>query len=167
MKKIITFIFILSFSMTFSQEIINYEKIKREIENSAESLSIIFSLPKKDFYVFTVKDIIVENLDFDPCKEIYANKEKNKKVIEILNDFNLLSDFYFEMENETYLNIKTNKTFEWKNAGLILTLYYSSNDSDGQVYIPIFNRKMAKQFVEKISKIFDSEYCFNKLKRKI
>ena len=137
----------MSFSITFSQEIINYEKVKKEIENSAESLSIIFSLPKKDFYVFTVKDIIVENLDFDPCKEVYANKEKNEKIIKTLNDFSLLSEIYLEMENKTYQSIKSNKTFEWQNTELILTLYYSSNDSNGQVYIPIFTRKKAKQFV--------------------
>ena len=156
----------MSFSITFSQEIINYEKVKKEIENSAESLSITFILPKKDFYVFTVKDVIVENLELDPCKEVYANKEKNEKVIKILNDFNLLSDIYLEMENETYLNIKSNKTFEWNKPKLIVELFFFNNMIN-QFYIPIFDRKKAKHFVEKVSEIFDSEYCFNKLKRKI
>jgi hypothetical protein len=140
-----------------------------ELKKSSKSLNTNLILPKKEFYIGIVKDLIVENLEFNPCIEINSNIEKNEKIIEILEKYNLLEKLYFENENEEYVNIESNQKFEWKKPKLIIQLFFETENMKAMdnVFIPIFEKKLAKELTMKMCELFNNEYCFKKLKRKI
>ena len=167
MTKTITFLFIIS--TTFAQEVISNEETKRELKNSSKSLNTNLILPKKEFYIGIVKDLIVENIELNPCIEIDSNIEKNEKIIEILEKYNLLEKLYFENENEEYEKIESNEKFEWEKPKLIIQLFFETKNMKvmDNVFIPIFEKKLAKELTMKICELFNNEYCFKKLKRKI
>ncbi|WP_405567733.1 hypothetical protein [Polaribacter sp. Asnod6-C07] len=72
------------------------------------------------------------------------------------------------MENNNFESIESNEKFEWNKAKLIINLNFSNDINElNQVYIPIMNKKEAKELIKSICPIFESDFCFKKLKRKI
>ncbi|CAM1346851.1 hypothetical protein [Tenacibaculum insulae] len=169
MTKKLTFLLLFIISTSFSQEVISNKETIIELKKSSKSLNTNLILPKKEFYIGIVIDLIVENLEFNPCIEIDSNIEKNEKIIEILEEYNLLEKLYFENENEEYENIESNQKFEWEKPKLIIQLFFETENMKAMnnVFIPIFEKKLAKELTKKMGELFNNEYCFKKLKRKI
>ncbi len=71
-------------------------------------------------------------------------------------------------KGKSYLSINSSGKFDWDKANLIVELNFTQIwDGIHQVYIPINNKKTAKEIITSISDIFESDYCFKKLKRNL
>ena len=167
MRILIYTILFLTFNLSFSQKTLDYNKILAELENSSESLNTTLILPNSDFYIGITKDVIVENPELNFCIDIPTNEKKNGQIIGILKKHNLLSKLYVEIENE-YADLNSDRTFKPKETELYLELFFKTkNFGFMNCYIPILDKKKAKELISELDKIFDYKYCFKKLKRKI
>ncbi|MAN59571.1 MAG: hypothetical protein CMC08_07020 [Flavobacteriaceae bacterium] len=145
----------------------DYKKILAELENSSESLNTNLILPNSDFYIGITKDAIVENIELNPCIDIVSNTKKNEQVIGILKKHNLLDKLYVEIENE-YADLSSDKIFKPTETELYLELFFKTkNFGIISCFVPVFEKKKAKELICDLDKIFDYKYCFKKLKRKI
>ena len=166
-KLLVIFYFILA--NLFAQSEISYDKVLNEIRNSSNFLCTNLLLPNDKYNVgiFT-KEWEVEDLTMEQCGDIKTDSLRNSKILRILESENLLEKLYIQMDKNNYSSLNTNDEFEWNKMKMVIDLS-SSQKWDGlyQVYIPIKDKKQAKELVKSISKIFDSDYCFKKLKRKI
>lgn len=169
MKHAINIFFLLIFTYSFSQSEITYEKALSDINNSSDILCTNLIIPNKDFSVgIYTEQWEVEDLTIEQCGDIKTDSIKNSKIIKVLNSKNLLKTLYLNMENNEYVSINSSEKFEWDKASLIITLNFSQNwEGISQVYIPINNKKKAKELIKLISDIFESDYCFKKLKRNL
>ena len=101
-------------------------------------------------------------------RDIKTDSIKNTKIIELLTSKKLLEKLYLNMENNKYESINSSDKFEWNKASLIVELNFTHNwNGVNQVYIPINDKKQAKELIKSIRKIFDSDFCFKKLKRNL
>ena len=162
MKKLLTFLLIILFSNSYSQQVIKYEEVKKEIENSHNSLNTSLEIPDEEFYVGIIKDLIVENITMEPCIEIESNNKKNKKLIQILKKHNLLDNLYVEIANDLQ-NIASNEILKKENSVINLELIYKSKNSMGLIFIPIQQEKIAKKLISDLEKIFKNKKCFKTL----
>lgn len=169
MRKTISILLFFIISYSFSQNEITHEKTLAEIKKSSKVLCTNLIIPNVEFSIgiFTT-EWIVEDLTEEQCGDIKTNELKNGKILEILEYKNLLKKFYVEMENNNFESIESNEKFEWNKAKLIINLNFSNDINElNQVYIPIMNKKEAKELIKSICPIFESDFCFKKLKRKI
>jgi hypothetical protein len=124
-------------------------------------------IPDKEFSIGIYTEIWeVEDLSQEQCGDIKTDATKNSEIIKLLNNKRLLDKLYLEMENNQYQMIGSKGKFKWNETKLIIELnfdHYSQLIS--QVYIPINNRKKAKDIIRSFKRIFNSDYCFRKLKR--
>jgi len=162
MKKLLTLLFVILFSNSYSQQILEYEEVKIEIENSHNSLNTSLEIPDEEFYVGIIKDLIVENITMEPCIEIESNNRKNKKLIQVLKKYNLLDNLYVEIANDLQ-NIATGEILNKENSVINLELIYRSNNSMGLIFIPIQQEKIAKNLIRDLEKIFKNKKCFKTL----
>lgn len=172
MKKIITLLLIIIPFLLFSQDEITYEKTLYEIEHSQRRLCIDLLVPNDDFSIgIYTKNVIVEDLTKEQCGDIKTDSLKNSKILEVLKTEKLLDSFYILFDDkgyDEYVKINSSETFEWNKAKLIIILNPMSIEFGlDQIFIPIHDKKQAKELIESISKIFNSDYCFKKLKRKV
>ncbi len=71
-------------------------------------------------------------------------------------------------KGKSYLSINSLEKFDWGKASLILELNFRKNwKGIHRVYISINKKKKAKELIKSISDIFESDYCFRKLKRNL
>tara|TARA_Y100000814_G_C12159731_1_gene343952 strand:+ start:193 stop:633 length:441 start_codon:yes stop_codon:yes gene_type:complete len=146
---------------------LDFNKIRVELENSSESLNTTLILPNSDFYIGITKDVIVENIELNPCIDIVSNTKKNEKVIGILKKHNLLDKLYVEIENE-YADLSSDQIFKPTETELYLELFFKTKDFGiMSCFVPVFEKKKAKELICDLDKIFDYKYCFKKFKRKI
>ena len=169
MKLAINIFFLLIFTYSFSQSEITYEKALSDINNSSEILCTNLIIPNKDFSVgIYTEQWEVEDLTMEQCGDIKTDSIKNSKIIKVLNSRNLLKTLYLNMENNEYVSINSSEKFDWGKASLILELNFTKNwKGIHRVYISINNKKKAKELIKSISDIFESDYCFRKLKRNL
>lgn len=169
MKSTINILFLFIFTFSFSQNEIIYEKTLSDIENSSKILCTNLLIPNKDFSIgIYTEEWEVEDLTMEQCGDIKTDSIKNSKIIEILNSKHLLDKLYLNMENNEYESINSSDKFEWNKANLIVELNFTQNwKGVNQVYIPISNKKQAKKLIKSICKIFESDFCFRKLKRNL
>lgn len=169
MKLAINIFFLLIFTYSFSQSEITYEKALSDINNSSEILCTNLIIPNKYFSVgIYTEQWEVEDLTMEQCGDIKTDSIKNSKIIKVLNSRNLLTTLYLNMENNEYVSINSSGKFDWDKANLIVELNFTQIwDGIHQVYIPINNKKTAKEIITSISDIFESDYCFKKLKRNL
>ena len=169
MRKTISILLFFTILNSFSQNEITYEKTLSDIKNSSKILCTNLIIPNVEFSIgiFTT-EWEVEDLTEEQCGDIKTNEIKNRKILEILESKKLLKKLYAEMENNNYENIESSEKFDWNKAKLIINLNFS-NDFNvlNQVYIPIMSKKKAKELIKSICPIFESEFCFRKLKRKL
>jgi len=167
MRILIYIILFLTFNHSFSQITLDYKKVLAELENSSESLNTTLILPNSDFYIGITKDVIVENIELNPCIDIVSNTKKNEQVIGILKKHNLLDKLYVEIENE-YTDLSSDQIFKPTETELYLELFFKTKDFEiMSCFVPVFEKKKAKELIYDLDKIFDYKYCFKKLKRKI
>lgn len=167
MRILIYTILFLTFNQSFSQKTLSFENILGELENSSESLNTTLISPKSDFYIGITKDAIVENPELNSCIDIETNEEKNEQIIGILKKHNLLDKLYVEIENE-YSDLSSDQIFKPTETELYLELFFKTKDFGiMSCFVPIFEKKKAKELICDLDKIFDYKYCFKKLKRKI
>jgi len=166
-KLSLLFFFILVSS--FAQSEVSYDKVLSEIINSNSFLCTNLIIPDEDFSIgiFT-EEWEVEDLSMEQCGDIKTDSLRNSKILKILESNKLLDNLYVQMDKNNYSSLNSNKEFEWNKMQMVIDLS-SSQKWDGlyQVYIPIKDKKQAKELIKSISKIFDSDYCFKKLKRKL
>lgn len=153
----------------FAQSEISYNKVLTEIRNSNDFLCTNLLIPNNDYSVglFT-KEWEVEDLTMEQCGDIKTDSLRNSKILKILESKQLLDNLYIQMDKNNYSSLNSDAEFEWSKMKMVIHL--SSSQKWGelyQVYIPIKDKKTAKELVKSISKIFDSDYCFKKLKRKL
>lgn len=167
LKLFILFSFILA--NVFAQSEVSYEKVLAEIKNSYDFLCTNLLIPNNDYHVgiFT-KEWDVEDLTMQQCGDIKTDSVRNSEILKILESKNLLTNLYVQMDKNNYSSLNSNDQFEWNKMKMVIDLS-SSQKWDGlyKVYIPIKDKKQAKELINLISKIFDSKYCFKKLKRKV
>lgn len=167
MRILIFAILFLTFNKCFSQKTLDFDKIRAELENSSESLNTTLILPNSDFYIGITKDVIVENIELNPCIDIVSNTKKNEQVIGILKKHNLLDKLYVEIENE-YADLSSDQIFKPTETELYLELFFKTKDFGiMSCFVPVFEKKKAKELIYDLDKIFDYKYCFKKLKQKI
>lgn len=167
MRILISVILFLTFNLSFSQNALDYNKILTELENSSESLNTTLILPNSDFYIGITKDVIVENPEFNFCIDIPTDEKRNSEIIEILKKYNLLNKLYVEIENK-YVDLSSDKIFKSSETEFYLELFFETKDFGiMSCFIPVFEKKEAKELICDLDKIFDFKYCFKKLKRKI
>ena len=167
MRILIFAILFLTFNQSFSQKTLDYKKILTELENSSESLNTTLIIPNSDFYIGITKDAIVENPELNSCIDIPTNEKKNGQIIRILKKYNLLDKLYVEIENE-YSDLSSDQVFKSNETEFYLELLFKTKDFGiMSCYVPIFDKKKAKDLIKDLNKIFDYKYCFKKLKRKI
>ena len=166
-KLSLLFFFILVNS--FAQSEVSYDKVLSEIKNSNSFLCTNLIIPDEDFNIgiFT-EEWEVEDLSMEQCGDIKTDSLRNSKILKILESNKLLDNLYVQMDKNNYSSLNSNEEFEWNKMHMVIDLS-SSQKWDGlyQVYIPIKDKKQAKELIKSISKIFDSDYCFKKLKRKL
>ncbi|WP_299137031.1 hypothetical protein [uncultured Tenacibaculum sp.] len=169
MRKTISFLLFFIVSYSFAQNEITYEKTLAEIKKSSKVLCTNLIIPNVEFSIgiFTT-EWEVEDLTEEQCGDIKTNELRNRKILEILESKKLLEKFYVEMENNSFESIESNEKFEWNKTKLIINLNFSNDISElNQVYIPIMNKKEAKELIKSICPIFESDFCFKKLNRKL
>ena len=167
MRILIFAILFLTFNQLFSQKTLDYEKILAELENSSESLNTTLILPNSDYYVGITKNAIVENPELNSCIDIPTDEKKNGQIIGTLKKHNLLNKLYVEIENE-YADLSSDQIFKPMETDLYLELFFKTkNFGFMSCFVPIFEKKKAKELICDLNKIFDYKYCFKKLKRKI
>ena len=167
MRILIYIILFLTFNQSFSQKTLDYKGILAELENSTESLNTTLNLPNSDFYIGITKGAIVENPELNSCIDIEANEKKNGQIIGILKKHNLLDKLYVEIENE-YADLSSDQIFKSTETELYLELFFKTKDFGFiSCFVPIFEKKKAKELICDLKKIFDYKYCFKNLKRKI
>ncbi|QFZ54236.1 hypothetical protein FEZ18_05235 [Oceanihabitans sp. IOP_32] len=167
MRILIYTILFLTFSQSFSQKTLSFENILAELEKSSESLNTTLISPKSDFYIGITKDAIVENPELNSCIDIETNEKKNEQIIGILKKHNLLDKLYVEIENE-YSDLSSDKIFKPTETELYLELFFKTKGFGiMSCFVPVFEKKKAKELICDLDKIFDYKYCFKKLKRKI
>jgi len=162
--------FLLIFSSIYSQKEIIYEDVLSDIKNSQDILCIDLLIPNEEFSIgIYTNQWEVEDLSEEQCGDIKTDSNKNAKILDFLQSQNLLKEPYFNDENNKYLNLNSEDIFEWDKMELIIKLnfYLEGDHRLDQVYIPINDKKHAKTIIKSISKIFDSDYCFRKLRRKL
>lgn len=163
-KLIFVFTFFIS-SLLYSQEEF-YQSTKKEIYDSASSLSISFSDKSGESSVFFIIDLIVENPELDPCIEIETNKNINKSILEVISSFNLFEAIYVEGENGV-TEIRTGKITNLDSHALQIYIYYGAKKTMGTAYLTIKDKESAKKFISKLTEKIGYKSCFRKLKRKI
>lgn len=156
------FFFLLLSTTIFSQS--NFNKLtKKEIYNSIERLSIYIHNPKSDVGVFFNYDFEVENLDFDPCEDISTNKNLNKKILRVIEKFNLLDDIQVEGE-DGIISLKTGqKAFNDKNV-LTIYIYYDAKQTTGSCYLAVKEKTDARKFLDDLIFSIGENKCLRKLK---
>ncbi len=167
MRIRISTIFFLIFNQSFSQKTLDYKKIRAELEKSSESLNTDLILPNSDFSIGITKDVIVENPELNPCIDIPTDEIKNEKILEILKKHNLLNSLYVIIDNE-YSDIVSDQIFKPYETKLYLELFFKTKEFGiMNCYLPVFDKEKAIELINDLGEIFDSKYCFKKLKRKI
>ena len=167
MRILIYTILFLTFNQSFSQKTLSFENILAELEKSSESLNTTLISPKSNFYIGITKDAIVENPELNSCIDIETNEKKNEQIIGILKKHNLLDKLYVEIENE-YSDLSSDKIFKPTETELYLELFFKTKGFGiMSCFVPVFEKKKAKELICDLDKIFDYKYCFKKLKRKI
>jgi hypothetical protein len=169
MRKTISILLFFIISFSFAQNEITHEKTLSEIKKSSKILCTNLIIPNVKFSIgiFTT-EWDVEDLTEEQCGDIKTNEIKNGKILEILESKKLLEKFYVEMENNNFESLESNEKLEWNKAKLIINLNFSNDiNSLNQVYIPIMNKKQAKELIKLIYPIFESDFCFRKLKRRL
>ena len=153
----------------FAQSEISYDKVLSGIRNSNDFLCTNLLIPNNDYNVgiFT-KEWEVEDLTMEQCGDIKTDSLRNSKILRILESKMLLDNLYIQMDKNNYSSLNSKDEFEWNKMKMVISLS-SSQKWNGlyEVYIPIRDKKTAKELVKRISKVFDSDYCFRKLKRKL
>lgn len=163
MKVIACLLVILAFSESFSQKSLSYKEVRNELENSSESLNTTLILLNSDFYIAITKDAIVDNPELNACIDIQSDNIKNKQIIRILEKHNLLDKLYVRIENE-YVNLSSSQTFNPEETELYLELFYKTNNFEVMsCFVPVFERKKAKELIWDFNKVFDNSSCFNKM----
>ena len=160
-------VFVLFNQAIFSQKIIEFAKVQSELKNSSESLNITLRLPNSEFYISLTKDVIIENIQLDPCIDIESNEEKSRQLIKLLNELGLLEKLYLEIDDE-YFDLNTGRTFKPIETKIILDLFFKTKDY-GYIdcYLPIYDAKIARNLLTDLSEMFDEQYCFKKMKQKM
>ncbi len=167
MRILIFAILFLTFNKSYSQKTLDFNKIQAELENSSESLNTTLILPNSDFYIGITKDVLVENIELNPCIDIASNTKKNELVIGILKKYNLLQKLYVEIDKE-YADLSSDQIFEPIETELYLELFFKTKDfGNMSCFVPVFEKKKAMELIWELDKIFDHNNCFKKLKRKI
>ena len=167
MRILIFAILFLTFNKSFSQKTLDFDKIRAELENSSESLNTTLILPNSDFYIGITKDVIVENPELNSCIDIATDEKKNGQIIGTLKKHNLLDKLYVEIEND-YSDLSSDQIFKPAETELYLELFFKTKDFGiMSCFVPVFEKKKAKELICDLNKIFDYKYCFKKLKRKI
>lgn len=147
----------------------SYDKVLAEIKNSNDFLCTNLLIPNNDYSVgiFT-EEWEVEDLTIKQCGDIKTDSLQNSKILKILESKQLLDNLYIQMDKNNYSSLNSNDEFEWNKMKMVINL--SSSQKWGglyEVYIPIRDKKIAKELIKLFSKVFDSNYCFRKLKRKL
>jgi len=169
MKKILFILILLTYSFSSSQETDIYKTTLNELKKSTETLnSWINVTSKENFYIGINIDLIVENPKLDFCIDIKTTIEKNEKLISILEKHNLIDKLYLDIEDE-YQDLQSDKKYGLKEPKMTINLKFLGQSTDffDDVYILIFDRKQAKEILDEISNLFDYEYCFRKMRKKI
>ncbi|WP_128755291.1 hypothetical protein [Aquimarina sediminis] len=167
MRILICLLLTLTINLSFSQKKLNYVDIRTELENSSRSLHLLVFLPNSDFYIGTTMESPVENPELNPCIDIKSNNYKNATIIGILTKHGLLDRLFIEINNK-FVDLDSEQVFKPKETELYLELFFKTRDFGFiNCFIPILDKTKAKKFVNDLSEILDSEYCFEKLKRKI
>lgn len=157
----------MTFNQFFSQKTLDYKEILADLENSSESLNTSLFLPNSDFYIGITKDVIVENPELNSCIDIKTDEKKNGQIIGILKKHSLLKKLYVEIENE-YADLSSDQIFRPSDTELYLDLIFRTKNSGIIIcYVPIFDKKKAKELICDLEKFFDYKHCFKKLKRKL
>lgn len=147
----------------------SYEKVLSEIKSSNNLLCTAMLIPNKEFNVgiFT-KEWDVEDLTMEQCGDIKTDSLKNSEILKILETNKLLDKLFIQENQNNYSSLNSNDRFEWDKVKMVIILS-SSREWHGvyQVFIPITNKKLAKKLIKSISKKFNADYCFEKLKSKL
>ena len=78
-----------------------------------------------------------------------------------------MNKLYVEIENE-YADLSSDQIFKPIETDLYLELFFKTkNFGFMSCFVPIFEKKKAKELICDLNKIFDYKSCFKKLKRKI
>ena len=169
LKKTINISFLFILTISFSQNKATYEKTLSEIKNSSKILCTNLIIPNSEFSVGIYTDgWEVEDLTEEQCGDIKTNSNKNLKILKLLESEGLLNSLYLDIGNKKYEKIESNEEFEWSKTILVIELNFVTklNGTD-QVYIPISTKKKAKELINSFNDIFNSKYCFRKLKKKL
>ena len=154
---------------SFAQSEVSYDKVLSEIKSSNSFLCTNLIIPDEDFSIGIFTDEWeVEDLSMEQCGDIKTDSLRNSKILKILESNKLLDNLYVQMDKNNYSSLNSKDEFEWNKMKMVISLS-SSQKWNGlyEVYIPIRDKKTAKELVKRISKVFDSDYCFRKLKRKL
>ena len=169
MKITFNILVLFIFTSSFSQTEIKYQDVLSDIEKSANILCTQLIIPEEEFSIGIFTDEWeVEDLTMEQCGDIKTDSEINSKIIDILISKNLLEKLYLYMENNEYVSINSPDKFLWNKEALIVELNFTHNwRGVNQVYIPINDKKQAKELIKLIQSLFNKDYCFNKLIRKL
>lgn len=147
--------------LTFGQ---NSVQNRTELETYSDTLSTHFILLENEFYIGLVNNLIVENPDLNPCIEIKTDKEKNLLFIDMLDKLGLLDKLYGLIGFE-FIEIESRKIIETDDVKFFIQFDYQPPGHFESLYIPIFNESDLKTITKELSLIYDSKYCFKKMKR--
>lgn len=164
---LITIFFVLLVSIdSFAQEGLTAAKVRADVKDSTESLSVTLLLPDSDFYIGLTTDQFVENIYMNPCIDIKSNTKKNAKVLDLLEKHQLLDKLFVEIDNQ-YETPDASTSFEPNESILYLELFLGVKKSVHQVYVPIFSREKAELLISSLKKIYGNKKCFKKLQKMI
>lgn len=166
MKKTIIIYFLFIFSNLLSQENLQFNIIKSELEKATNTLYVKLSIPSSDFYIEITKDSIINNPFYEPCVELKSNLTKNKKIIDILEKHDFLNEFYITVEDQL-VKISNNNNSNFGNQIMNIELIFKSKSIRQPVILLIFKKDEAEKFLNKLSDLFDNNECFLKMKKEI
>jgi len=166
MRNTILIYFLVHCSFLFSQDNLDFERIKDELKVASSSLYVKLSIPSSDFYIEITKDSLINNPFYKPCVELKSDLSKNKNILDIL-DKNELLDQFFVTKEDLLVKVSNDNHSNFRNQILNIELIFKSNYVKQPIFLLIFKKDEAVKLLNEFHNLFEKNECFIKMKKAI
>lgn len=166
MRKTIFIYFLVHCSFLFSQDNLDFERIKDELKGTSSSLYVKLSIPSSDFYIEITKDSIINNPFYKPCVELKSDLTKNKDILDILDKNELLDQFFITKE-DLLVKVSNGNQSNFENQIMNIELIFKSNYVKQPIILLIFKKDKAVELLNEFYDLFEKNECFIKMKKAI
>lgn len=168
MKKTILLLSIFITSITYSQDLSEYQKIVSEINNPEYSLNLSLRVPHTDFFIVIRDDKSLPRKYYgstEPCVELTSDFVSNKKIQAILNKNNILEIIYVAYD-DSLTKVSPGEDIDINTQSLWVSIEYETDNNSRVVFLPISDKSISKKLINDLKEVFPNQSCFSELERK-